>query len=166
MPQTLSNQTVLGLDVGTSFGWTLDGQSAEHTLLPKDDTKYFLFMQYLNYFIHEKEVDVIVYEDARFQIGNAISIFHGLAGVLKAIAEENNVKVVALPVATVKKSFLGTGRPSKDDQAAAAVRLGWKKKANSKCMTLDRCNQLGYTYTNEDAADALSIWHTYNKSEV
>ncbi len=152
---------VLSLDLGTKTGWTLDGMNGyTHKLSQKDD-KYAQLYNFIETHI-QNGVELVVYEDAGFQQFAAAPIFHGLAGVLKAVTARNGVPFIAIPVGTIKKTFLGKARHTKEEQQAAADKLGLKK-ANTKSKTLEMCTKLCYHYDGEDAADALSVAYTYRK---
>lgn len=153
---------ILALDLGTQMGFTLNGRLGETVKFSKTDTKFYSFAQHIEYFITKYQITTIVYEGAAFQQGNAISVWHGLVGVLKMLATKHSVKMIAIPVGTVKKCFTGKGRHSKEEQEKSAKKLGLKK-ANSKSPILDKCNELGYHYDSEDAADALAVYFTYKQ---
>lgn len=155
-------QVILALDVGTKIGYTIDGQNGLTAKLAKEDSKFLEFHQLIKNIEHIYGVTQIAYEAAPFQPAAAIPVWHGLVGVLKLTAQGLQIPVVGIAVGTIKKEFTGKGRHTKEEQRAAADRLGLKK-ANTKSPILDKCRELGYTYDGEDAADAIAVWHTYKK---
>ncbi len=153
---------IIGIDLGTQMGFTLDGKIGQTVKFSQTDSKFYSFYKHLESFILLHDIKVIAYEGAAFQQGNAIAIWHGLVGVLKTLATKYSIKTIAIPVGTVKKCFTGKGRHTKEEQEKSAKKLGLKK-ANSKSPILDRCYELGLVYDSEDAADSLAVYFTYKQ---
>ncbi len=155
---------ILALDMGTKIGWTVDGMDGHTHKLPSTDARFGEFYEFIEFFL-ENKVGTVVYEDAGFQPGNAIPIYHGLVGVLKAVTSKHGIKLVSIPVGTIKKIFTGKARYSEMELRAFEAALGMKhkKKPNTKAPTLDMCQKLGYTWDGEDGADALSVHFAYRK---
>lgn len=156
--------TLLALDIGTKTGWTINGMDGYTYKMPSTDERFALFYTFLEEHI-DAGIESIVYEDAGFQKYAAAPVFHGLAGVLKAITTLRNIPLQAMPVGTIKKIFTGKARYSEIELRTFEKALGLKhkKEANRKAPTLDMCKKLGYTWDGEDAADALSVHYTYRK---
>ncbi len=78
---------------------------------------------------------------------------------------KHNVKLIGIPVGTIKKIFTGKARYSTIELREFEKELGLKpkKSPNTKAPTLAMCKKLGYVYDGEDGADALSVAYAYRK---
>lgn len=94
--------------------------------------------------------DIVAYEAAisaggMLRMGNAshtAGMLLQLPGALQAICGCYGVRAVKKNVQNVRKNFVGKGRP--DDPKRAV---------------LDQCRVLGFDVKDDNAADALAIWH-------
>ena len=65
----------------------------------------------------------------------------GLAFVCATVAELNGLRFMRAHVQTVRKCFVGQGRPK-----------------DAKAAVLARCKQIGWTVSNFDEADSAALW--------
>lgn len=72
----------------------------------------------------------------------------GLAFLAEQIADEAGIPCTEADVSTVRKLFLGHGRPD-----------------NAKAKVIRRCRDLGWRVQDDHQADAAAIW-TYTKMDV
>ena len=135
---------ILALDIGTNLGVYVEGNAPQTISLGKGDERFFNFWKFLKE--NRFHYDVIVYEQAAFQQGNAIPIYHGLIGVLKAFSLYKSIPLQGIPVGTIKKTFTGKGNANKKDM-------------------MQRCDELGITYDSDNAADAYATYYTYKQLE-
>jgi len=134
---------ILALDLGTKLGTYRDDWAGEAWTkdLGKGDERFFNFLGFL---YGDSNCDIIVYEQAAFQRGHAIPIYHGLVGVLKAFCMANEIEHVGIPVGTIKKCFTGKGNCGKKE-------------------IMDKCDTLGIGYEDDNSADAYAVYYTYKK---
>jgi len=138
-----NKETILALDIGTKLGVFSDTDINGFMInLGKGDDRYGKFYDILEHRLSENFYDRVVYEAAAFQIGNAIPVYHGLIGVLKAACSHYAIPLTGIPVKTIKKVFTGSGNATKKD-------------------IMKRCDELGLKYSDDNAADAIAVYHTY-----
>lgn len=135
--------TVLALDLGLTTGFYLEGEARAFSILLKPKktqfNAFYSFYVVINHLVNKYKVDTIIYEDAKFQQGNAIQYFHGFVGILRAMCEIFKIKLCSIPVKTVKKFFCGNGNADKQ-------------------AVMDKCDFLGIGYTDHNAADAYAVY--------
>lgn len=136
---------ILTLDIGTKLGVYLEEGKHSFTFdLGKGDERFINFYKHLTFQVVNNEVNYVIYEEAAFQRGNAIPIYHGLIGILKSVCMFSNVPFKGIPVGTIKKSFTGKGNCGKQE-------------------IMDKCDELGITYDDDNSADAYAVYHTYKE---
>ncbi len=157
------NKMILALDIGTKLGVYFEGDIDTSTKdLIKDqgilggndpymkylknikDIRFSSFYKWLDYIIQEVEITQICYEEAAFQQGHAIPIYHGLIGILKAVCIEHHVPYIGIPVGTIKKTFTGKGNCNKQDM-------------------MNKCDKLNIKYDDDNGADAYATYYTYKE---
>lgn len=144
MPSVNKQENVLALDLGTKLGmYTTGSEKADTVELGSGDDRFGIFFNTLEHdLMLNPNLKAIAYEDAAFQRGNAIPVYHGLVAVLKLFCKLNNIEYVGIPVGTVKKIFVGKGNANKKDIMA-------------------QCDKLGIKYDDDNSADAYAVWWTY-----
>lgn len=130
----------IAFDLGSNFGW-YNGHMGGTRVMGKHEKFLDFFISVYN-LIEKFEPKAIVYEDAKFQKGNAIYVFNGLKAILDLIAQKENIPFIGYPVGTVKKTFTGKGNASKEDM-------------------MSKCDELGIDYVDHNHADAIAIYHTH-----
>lgn len=131
---------VMSLDLGSTLGYyTNDGDKVG---LNKKFSKDRRFLEFYNFLIDYSYVDTFVYEDAKFQPGNAAPVFHGFVGILKLYCLQNDKQLFAIPVKTIKKHITQNGNADKNAVMAAVTTLG-------------------YVFADHNAADAIAVYITY-----
>ncbi len=140
--------SILAVDLGSTFGW-FDGKNGGSISVGKDKKMFNFYKivldKILTYSKNGNTIKTIVFEDAKFQQGNAIYNFHGQKAILELIADSFNIKFVGVPVKTAKKFITGNGNADKEVVAKAITKLGYK-------------------YTDLNHSDAISVYLTYKNS--
>lgn len=140
---------ILSLDIGSKLGTVLYHNKiidARTYKLGVNDSRYYDFKILLEEIHLIFKLDQIAFENAAFQIGNAIPVYHGLIGVLKSFCLENKIDLIPYPVSVVKKVFTGSGNASKK-------------------VIMKKCDELGIKYDTADTADAIAVLHTHLKQK-
>lgn len=153
---------ILALDLATNTGWCVD--SPEHHPVcgsvrlknphqGRGDAGRTLWI-WLRSIAQQYHPDFIAYETpimsgARPGVimnENTARLLIGLPMIVDAFASDAKIDCRDQPVQTIRKHFLGKGRPS-----------------NPKKAVLDRCKLLGWGPKDDNAADACAVWD-YAKS--
>lgn len=139
---------ILSLDLGLKTGVHLSDN--KHAITVQNRPKgcltcpYYNLYQYLEDLLGSNSIEVIVYEEAKFQQGMAIAYYHGFAAVVQVIGDLWGVPVVPIPVGTIKKSVTGKGNADKEEVMKAV-------------------SEAGYTYDDNNSSDAIAVTLTYNE---
>lgn len=140
--------TLLSLDLGLKTGIHIEGDThaVTHENRPKKSTKSVFWMLYskLDELVINKKITTIAYEEAKFQQGMAISYYHGFAAIVSLIGQIYNINVVPIPVGTIKKLVTGKGNADKDE-------------------IMKTVTELGYTFDDNNSADAIAVTLAYRK---
>lgn len=144
-------RSVIAFDLATATGWACGAPDAEPRfgtkMLPKtgDEIGRFLvaFEDWLNDMITVEDPALVVFEAPILRRGGGNPIvarkLMGLANCVETICYRRDVSCRQAHLATVKKSFTGSGRAEKAEMIAAARRWGWDVR-------------------NDNEADALGLW--------
>lgn len=143
--------SILSLDLATSTGWACGKPDDEPRFgtfkLPStgEDIGRFLvkFEDWLNDMITVEAPGLVVFEAPILRRGGGNPVvarkLMGLANSVETICYRRDVRCRQAHLATVKKSFTGSGRAEKADMIAMARRWGWGVR-------------------NDNEADALGLW--------
>jgi crossover junction endodeoxyribonuclease RuvC len=143
--------SIIALDLATATGWAVGMPEAEPRFgtftLPStgDDIGRFLvkFEDWLNDMITVEGPGLVVFEAPILRRGGGNPVvarkLMGLANCVETICYRRDVRCRQAHLATVKKSFAGSGRAEKSDMIAMARRWGWAVR-------------------NDNEADALGLW--------
>ena len=118
---------VLGLDLGSSFGWCIvtEGEITESgwyptTIKGEGGGMHLLrFKTYLTSIINEYKPGAVFYETVPFQKGRGREIILRQTGILELELTDRGLPYGAVHVSTLKKFATGSGRASKDQMRAA-----------------------------------------------
>lgn len=128
---------VLALDLATACGYALiDTDDPEYTLkysgvlkLPSAPAgaRYSKFQYWLNStlrgLVEEKNIDYVAFEDVKRHVGTqAAHVYGGLKAILQIECFRAGIEILPFGVGTIKKTATGSGRASKDDMVAAALK--------------------------------------------
>lgn len=139
---------ILSLDLGLKTGVHLSDN--KHAVTYNNRPKGCLHCPFYNLYIYLEEllsinqIEVIAYEEAKFQQGMAIAYYHGFAAVVQVIGDLWGVPVVPIPVGTIKKHVTGKGNADKEEVMVA-------------------CLSKGYTFDDNNSADAIAVTLTYKE---
>lgn len=78
---------------------------------------------------------------SRDSAAHTLAALVGLSAVVRAAAHRAGARVLLAASSTVRKHFVGHGRPD-----------------NPKRAVMDRCRLLGWDFTDDNAADAAATW--------
>lgn len=99
----------------------------------------------------EPDVRLIVFEApmapqhmAGFTTAHIIRVLIGLCAVVEEYGHAGGYDVREAKASEVREHFLGTNRI---------------KRKEAKSATIDACNRLGWAPSDDNAADALALWH-------
>jgi hypothetical protein len=148
---------VLAFDLATTTGWAsgqIGGQpvSGSKRLAPPGSDHDLVFANMLRFakeLIEVEQPDRVVFEAPIASMIRGKTTIHtvelliGLPAVLQATTNLLGVSVRQASISEVRSHFIGTHR-LKSDEAKAAV--------------MARCRQLGWTFVDNNAADALALW--------
>jgi crossover junction endodeoxyribonuclease RuvC len=98
-----------------------------------------------------EDVDLIVFEAPMAPIhmasltnAHTIRLLIGLCAVVEEFAFANRIDVREAKVSDVRRHFIGAGR---------------FKRPEAKAATIETCHRLGWAPADDNAADALALWH-------
>jgi Holliday junction resolvasome RuvABC endonuclease subunit len=132
---------IIALDLATKTGWAtnaLDQVSGTiEFALKRGESPGMRFLRcraWLNelYRLVNGKLNVLCYEQAHHRGGAATAVCVGLVTVAQAFAAENNVELMPVHTATLKKFATGSGRAGKADMIAAAIERGWEPKSHDE----------------------------------
>lgn len=142
---------ILTLDLATSMGWYVSGETKANTVVLDKNARFVDFYAMLTAIIEEnKEITKIVHEDAGMQRSWAAQYYGGYLGILQLFCWEYNLELDKVHSKTVNSKFIGEYKMPK----------GSKSKA-IKAATMDKCTKLGIEHDSHDAADAYAVYFTY-----
>lgn len=141
---------ILALDLATQLGFAHGyiGKKPKHGTVSLHDKKwdgagirFVKFQQWIRTTIKENDIDIVVYEGVRRHTGTtAAHVYGGWLSTLWAECETMGVPYTAYGVTTIKKFWTGKGSASKE-------------------AMLDASYKRGFDPADDNAADALAIWH-------
>lgn len=137
----------IAFDLGLNFGY-YDGEVSGCIRVSNKKRMFSFYDTILNMLVSGRSgspYKAIVFEDAKFQKGNAIYNFNAQKGILQLLAESLNIEFIGYPPMTVKKAFCGSGRATKEDMLAKATEI------------------TGNKIKNHNEADAIGVYHTHLK---
>lgn len=161
-PEKKSKLKVLAIDLATEFG-VYDG-SKEATAIRLEE-KMFRILQFfiwLTELVAECKYDVIVVENAINQKAFANEAFHELKALVRLVCQQNGIKFEELSPAHIKKVFTGNGKADKQDVINECLKRGIALPSKVMKSGPDK----GKTRYNDNAADAVAIWHTYMEDNM
>ena len=140
--------SILTLDLGNEFGWAIKQSvtidSGWDRLSKKGSTdhgrKFHNWSCWLNEVI---EVDAVYYEEVMNHGKGGIYAAHAYGGFLSILqlwAHKREIPCIGVGVGTIKKSFTGNGRATKQ-------------------MMIDEANKRGFDTDNDNCADAIALLH-------
>lgn len=145
---------LLALDIATRTGWALGGPSdgsprtGTWKLPGLDDMQLDRSLQVLDDSITGlckiARVEIVAIEAPLMMQNRSAHTALGLiscAAVARCAAQRHGARIVMAQVQTVRRHFVGHGRP--DDPKRAVM---------------DRCKLLGWTVADDNAADAAALW--------
>lgn len=142
---------ILGLDLATKCGYALgDGSKkrAKYGTLDFQNSKYdgagvrfVKFGNWLHNTLVDNTVKLVVYEGVRSHSAvDAAHVYGGWVAMLQTVCEDLAVPYTAFGVTEIKKYWTGKGNAKKEDMIEAA-------------------RNMGYDPPDDNAADALAIYH-------
>lgn len=144
---------LLALDLGTKTGYTY-GHSEnliygtwdfKPTRFESAGMRYVKMRKQLNQL--PGDISFVLYEEVRRHLGtDAAHVYGGLVATLQQWCEENGLNYNSIPVGTIKRFWTGKGNANKADMLAECERRGW--------VAID-----------DNAADALALWHLGHSEE-
>lgn len=151
---------ILALDLGSKIGYYKEGAGVACTFnMGSGDERFHAFRVFLD----TMEPSTIAYEKAAFQQGHAIPLYHGLVGVLKEYCVSKGINHVPIPVLTIKKVFTGRGSWPKEELKRLCKEKGIKY--TNKIPIMNKCDELGIKYEDDNSADSYAVYHTYMQLE-
>lgn len=147
-PVTITQGSLLALDLGTSAGWALHNTagvasgtvSLKHTRYDGGGMRFLRFRRWLEQLdVEAGPFEAVYFEEVRRHAGtDAAHVYGGLLGVLTAWCEEYLVAYQGVPVGTIKRFATGKGNADK----AAMV---------------DAIRAKGFQPADDNEADAIAI---------
>jgi crossover junction endodeoxyribonuclease RuvC len=157
----LYNPRILALDLASRTGWAVGHVGDER---PRSGSVRFAregaglgaiyagCRQWLVDFVAaDPDIRLIVFEApmapqhmAGFTTAHIIRVLIGLCAVVEEFGHAGGYDVREAKVSEVREHFLGSGR---------------HKRKEAKSLTIAACNRLGWVPADDNAADALALWH-------
>lgn len=142
---------ILALDLATKCGYALgDGakRKAKYGTMDFHNAKFdgagarfVKFGSWLTNTIVDNNVSLVVYEGVRSHSAvDAAHVYGGWLAILQSVCEELNVPYTAFGVTEIKKHWTGKGNANKEKMIQTA-------------------RDLGYDPPDDNAADALAVYH-------
>ena len=104
------------------------------------------FRVHIDNLLKKYKIDKVLYEEiAVLRFKNATYNLCGLRAILLATCFDNNVEATGFNIRTIKKTFTGNGNASKDDM-------------------INVCREFGYDPKDDNQADAIAIYKTYEET--
>ncbi|MBO9333229.1 hypothetical protein GHR37_29330 [Achromobacter xylosoxidans] len=140
-PSVGLNVTILALDLGTKTGYALrrrDGSTRHGTevFTPRkswsEGQKWARYRAWLAGVIHDEQVHRVVYEQViRHEskgrpLWDAAHAYGAFEAITHMVCDGFNIQAHGVNLATVKKSFTGSGRAKKEDMMLQAKARGFK----------------------------------------
>ena len=156
--QTVNNQKILTLDLGTKTGWAvcltdqriLSGtESFKSTRFQGGGMRYLRFTKWLEELNHlSGGIDQIYFEEVRRHLGvDAAHAYGGFLAHLSSWCEEQEVPYLGVPVGTIKKHIAGKGNADKQ-------------------AVINAVKELGFNPIDDNQADALALMDLVMKGGV
>lgn len=145
------NVNILALDLGTKTGFALrrrDGSTRHGTevFTPRkswsEGQKWARYRAWLAGFIHEEQIHRVVYELViRHEVKgrplwDAAHAYGAFQAITHMVCDGFNVTATGVNLATVKKSFTGSGRANKTDMIAEARARGFRPESDNDADAL------------------------------
>ncbi|NMU88394.1 hypothetical protein HGQ98_00635 [Achromobacter ruhlandii] len=150
-PAPALNVNILALDLGTKTGFALrrrDGSTRHGTevFTPRkswsEGQKWARYRAWLAGFIHEEQIHRVVYELViRHEVKgrplwDAAHAYGAFQAITHMVCDGFNVTATGVNLATVKKSFTGSGRANKTDMIAEARARGFRPESDNDADAL------------------------------
>lgn len=116
---------ILGLDLGSTTGWSLPHRHGEFEFTGSREEKIFTLYNRLLEEFQGEDVSAIIYERPFNRGLAATRMGWGMAGAVEIYSQEIQVGCVDMPPGTFKKWFTGNGHANKDDMIETARSLGY-----------------------------------------
>lgn len=145
---TTRAHTILGLDLGSTFGWCLvtDGvvtHSGEVALSRKDAHPGDRFLRFQEFITDFRSVDEVCFENVpRFESAASARVYCGLRAVVEMHCLIHRIRMTCINANTVKKDFAGNGNCKKAEMCSTAHRLGWKNGAPGTDIANNECDAI------------------------
>lgn len=148
---------ILALDLATKTGY-YDGETADVVEFRKDK-RAVEFYAWLEFMLRQGKFDAVVFENAFRQPGKAAEIFQQFKTVCILVCTKFGVKLEYENPTTIKKSFTGSGKATKEEIIKKVLDMGVKLPYTVPTRGKNR----GERVYDDNAADAVAIYETYNK---
>jgi Holliday junction resolvasome RuvABC endonuclease subunit len=132
---------ILALDLATKTGWStnIHGRRSGVIEFPikRGESPGMRFLRcraWLNemWRLLDRQIDLIVYEQAHHRGGAATAVCVGLVTEVQAFAAGHEIELMPVHTATLKKFSTGSGRASKTDMIKAAEQRGWNPQDDNE----------------------------------
>lgn len=163
------NKNILALDLATEFG-VYDGYSPPEAIrFGCKETRILDFFMWLderlldgNYHTAVAHYDVVAIENAINQKAFANEAFHELKAVTKLLCTKYGIEFAEIAPSRVKKLFTGDGKATKEDIIEKCLEMG----VSIPYRTLKSGKNKGQIRYNDNAADAVAVYHAYIRNEM
>lgn len=155
---------VLALDLATELGYYTGDNKPQFIKFPKETRSmaYWAWIGDKLWDSGEAAFDVVVYENAIGQMAYALEVFHEFKSLTKLACNLAGITMVEFSPAAVKKSFTGNGKAKKPEIIAECLSLGVELPFKVMKSGPDK----GKKRYNDNAADAVAIYHTFLRSPI
>lgn len=134
---------------GTPICWSVDIGKGK-----SDALRFSTVLKFTEKCINHYKPDIIAVECAIGGV-NSSQFLTGAFACVIGTAAKNKIQIERYTVASIRKHFLGKHLTAKRDFAHLKKKDG---KAAIKQCVIDRCGQLGWSVSDDDAADAAALW--------
>jgi Holliday junction resolvasome RuvABC endonuclease subunit len=150
---------ILALDLATNTGY-YNGEASPASIKFDKDTRmlsYWIWIKTMLYNEGEVLFDAVVMENAIGQRAQALEVFHMMKTLTHLSAALLEVPVFQYAPSTIKKVFTGNGHAKKDEVIKKCLDMGY----DIPYRILKSGKNKGQTRYDDDAADAVAIYHTF-----
>lgn len=159
----MTKDRILALDLATKTGFH-DGERIGSIKFDRE-TRVNSFWDWLRKEIKQgRELcyDVLVIENALNQPRNTMEVFHELKTVVKLVTQMADIPLFVYSPNHVKKVFTGNGHAKKDEIIKKCLDMGYELPYR----IIKSGPNKGEKRYDDDAADAIALYHTYLFNEV
>ena len=131
---------LLAFDLGLKWAWAYGNKDSvifSSETLGKENRELTLGAQLSKLICELPDFpDAILYEHAFHQQGYALDVWYPLVGILREVAQANELPIIRVSAKTIKKHTTGNGNAGKDAMISAMKSKGYNVKTDDEADAL------------------------------